>query len=161
MANGLGGDHLRIKQGVPREMAMEDTAMPVRPIHHGRHTKSVRRKLCSRGHQAYFPRFTAHIAHMERVVITHALYSPAPPHLSIGKPVNWSDRLNFAQKYYPDDAANPSLRKNWKTPVSADPSYAQQLTLISQNFRHQILCLHTVADFDMDNGELSWALSHH
>src|SRR4030095_14330731 len=41
MANGLGGDHLRIKQGVPREMAMEDTAMPVRPIHHGRHTKSV------------------------------------------------------------------------------------------------------------------------
>ena len=46
----------------------------------------MRRKLCFRGHQAYFPRFTAHIAHTKRA-IAHALYSPFPLHFSIGKGV--------------------------------------------------------------------------
>ena len=52
----------------------------------------MRRKLCFRGHQAYFPRFTAHIAHTERVVIAHVLYSLTPPHFSIGKAVNMRER---------------------------------------------------------------------
>jgi hypothetical protein len=74
--------------------------MPVRPVHHGRTTKSMRRKLCFRGHQATFPRFTAHIAHTERVVIAHALYRPAPPHFSIGKAVNRSECSNINQEEF-------------------------------------------------------------
>ncbi len=31
-----GGDHLRIDQRTPRQQAMEEAAMPVRPFHHGR-----------------------------------------------------------------------------------------------------------------------------
>ena len=58
----------------------------------------MRRKLCFRGHQAYFPRFTAHIAHTKRVVIAHAPYRPAPPHFTIGKAVNTRDR-EFGHRY--------------------------------------------------------------
>ena len=72
-------------------MTVEDTAMPVCPIHHGRTAKSVRGKLCFCGRQVYFPRVTAHKAHMERVVIAHAVYSLTPPHFSIGKAVNMRD----------------------------------------------------------------------
>jgi hypothetical protein len=50
MANGLGRHHLRIEQRVPGQVAVKDTAMPVSPIHHGRTAKSVRGKLCFRGH---------------------------------------------------------------------------------------------------------------
>ncbi len=39
MANGLGGHHFGIKQGVPGQVAVKDAAMPVGPIHHGRHGK--------------------------------------------------------------------------------------------------------------------------
>ena len=57
----------------------------------------MRRKLCFRGHQAYIPRFTAHIVHTKWVVIAHALYSPTPPHFSIGKAVNMSESLSDKQ----------------------------------------------------------------
>ena len=57
----------------------------------------MRRKLSFRGHQAYFPRFTVHIAHTKRWVTEHAPYSLAPPHFSIGKAVymrDWSEIEN-------------------------------------------------------------------
>ena len=57
----------------------------------------MRRKLCFRGHQAYFPRFTAHIAHTKRVT-AHAPYSPSPPHFSIGKAVNLRELQSNDQK---------------------------------------------------------------
>ena len=34
MANGLGRHHLGVEQRVPGQVAVKDTAMPVRPIHH-------------------------------------------------------------------------------------------------------------------------------
>ncbi len=59
----------------------------------------MRRKLCFRDHLAYFPRFTAHIAHTKRVT-AHALYSPSPPHFSIGKAVNRSGCSNINQEEF-------------------------------------------------------------
>ena len=38
--NGAGRQHLRVKQRPARHQAMEDTTMPVSPIHHGRHRKA-------------------------------------------------------------------------------------------------------------------------
>ena len=35
MPNGLRRHHLSIKQRMPRELAVEEPAMPVRPVHHG------------------------------------------------------------------------------------------------------------------------------
>src|SRR5690606_11404290 len=37
--------HLRIEQGVPRDLAMEEPAMTVRPIHHRGHAESMRLEL--------------------------------------------------------------------------------------------------------------------
>ncbi len=36
------GDHLRVEPRVPRDQAEEVPAMPVRPVHHRGHAKSVR-----------------------------------------------------------------------------------------------------------------------
>ncbi len=42
MKNGAGRQHLRIKPRKPRHQAVEDTAMPVGPIHHRCDAKSMR-----------------------------------------------------------------------------------------------------------------------
>ena len=39
MNDGAGRQHLRVKPGTPRHQTMEDAAMPVGPVHHGRHGK--------------------------------------------------------------------------------------------------------------------------
>jgi hypothetical protein len=41
MDHRLGRDHLGIEQGMAREGAMEGAAVPIRPVHHGRHTKNM------------------------------------------------------------------------------------------------------------------------
>jgi hypothetical protein len=46
------------------------------PMHQGRTTKSVSGKLCFRGHQAYFPRFTARIVHTKRSLHTFLIVPP-------------------------------------------------------------------------------------
>ncbi len=37
----LGGDHLGIQHRTARHAAMKDAAVPVRPVHHGRHGQSM------------------------------------------------------------------------------------------------------------------------
>ena len=34
--HGIGNDHLGIEQCASRELAVQEPAMPVRPVHHGR-----------------------------------------------------------------------------------------------------------------------------
>ena len=68
----------------------------------------MRGKLRFRGHQAYFPRFTAHIAHTERVVIAHALYTPTPPHFTIGKAVKMRDSKSGERRTKRADRAHCS-----------------------------------------------------
>ena len=46
MANGQCGDHLGIEQRMPGHLAVEDAAMPVRPVHHRGHRKPARREIC-------------------------------------------------------------------------------------------------------------------
>jgi len=41
MSYGRRGQHLRIQKRVARHQAMEDAAMPVRPIHHRSNTESM------------------------------------------------------------------------------------------------------------------------
>jgi hypothetical protein len=41
MQDCAGGQHLRVKPPTARHQAMEDAAMPVGPIHHGRYGKAV------------------------------------------------------------------------------------------------------------------------
>jgi hypothetical protein len=36
MPQGTGGHHLGVQQGVLRKQTMEEPAMPIRPVHHGR-----------------------------------------------------------------------------------------------------------------------------
>jgi hypothetical protein len=40
MNDGAGRQHLRVKPGTPRHQTVEDAAMPVGPIHHGRDRKA-------------------------------------------------------------------------------------------------------------------------
>ncbi len=39
--HGIGRHHFGIEQRALRQLTVEDAAMPVRPIHHGRNAKSV------------------------------------------------------------------------------------------------------------------------
>jgi hypothetical protein len=41
MDDGIGYHHLSVEQCAPRQLAMEEPAMPVRPIHHGSYGKSL------------------------------------------------------------------------------------------------------------------------
>ncbi len=41
MDDGIGHYHLGVKQRTPRELAMEEPAMAVGPVHHGRHGQSM------------------------------------------------------------------------------------------------------------------------
>ena len=45
VANGTGGDHLGVKDGVLRQKAMEKPAMPIGPVHHGRNRQAPRTKV--------------------------------------------------------------------------------------------------------------------
>jgi hypothetical protein len=41
MDDRAGGQHLRIEPSTTAQMAVEDAAMPVSPIHHGRNGKYI------------------------------------------------------------------------------------------------------------------------
>ncbi|MCY1249778.1 hypothetical protein D9M72_633450 [compost metagenome] len=41
MQQRTGGDHLGIEEGVARQLAQEETAVPVCPVHHRRHGEAA------------------------------------------------------------------------------------------------------------------------
>ena len=48
MDDGIGGHHFRIKRGMGRQHAVENTAMTIGPIHHRRNRKAMGARLGTR-----------------------------------------------------------------------------------------------------------------
>jgi hypothetical protein len=54
MQQRTGGDHLGVEPGVARDLAMEDAAVAVGPIHHGRNRQGTGRQGCLHKLTKYF-----------------------------------------------------------------------------------------------------------
>lgn len=97
-------------------------------IHYWRHTKPVRRKLCFRGYQAYFPWFNAHGTDNH----PRCSYSAAPTCFSIGKAayLNPVFEIDNCQRNF---FGFPALRPSARTSLHCES--ASRVSLIGQK-RH-------------------------